>query len=94
MNKQGWLTRNAHQLGGDGQNAASLMRGRAVSRASGERAGHGTRPAVAMLLCVLFVLFAGGGRVVRGSARRAGRTGRRPAARPQTRPPTTGRRRS
>ena len=27
MNKQGWLTRNAHQLGGDGQNAASLMRG-------------------------------------------------------------------
>ena len=27
MNKQGWLTRNADQLGGDGQNAASLMRG-------------------------------------------------------------------
>ena len=27
MNKQGWLTRNAHQLGGDGQNAASLVRG-------------------------------------------------------------------
>ena len=27
MNKQGWLTRHAHQLGGDGQNAASLMRG-------------------------------------------------------------------
>ena len=27
MNKQGWLTRNAHQLGGEGQNAASLIRG-------------------------------------------------------------------
>ena len=32
-----------------------------MSRASGERAGHGTRPAVAMLLCVLFVLIAGAG---------------------------------
>ena len=27
MNKQGWLTRNADQIGGDGQNAASLVRG-------------------------------------------------------------------
>jgi hyaluronan synthase len=26
MNKQGWLTRNANQIGGDGQNAASLSR--------------------------------------------------------------------
>jgi cellulose synthase/poly-beta-1,6-N-acetylglucosamine synthase-like glycosyltransferase len=27
MNKQGWLTRHAHQIGGDGQAAASLVRG-------------------------------------------------------------------
>jgi cellulose synthase/poly-beta-1,6-N-acetylglucosamine synthase-like glycosyltransferase len=27
MNKQGWLTRHADQIGGDGQNAASLVRG-------------------------------------------------------------------
>ena len=27
MNKQGWLTRNANQIGGDGQNAASLRQG-------------------------------------------------------------------
>ncbi len=27
MNKQGWLTRNANQIGGDGQNAASLAKG-------------------------------------------------------------------
>jgi hypothetical protein len=26
MNKHGWLTRNAGQLGGDGQSAASLTR--------------------------------------------------------------------
>jgi len=27
MNKQGWLTRSADQIGGEGQDAASLMRG-------------------------------------------------------------------
>jgi hyaluronan synthase len=27
MNKQGWLTRRSEQIGGDGQNAASLVRG-------------------------------------------------------------------
>ncbi len=27
MNKQGWLTRHADQIGGDGQNEASLVRG-------------------------------------------------------------------
>ena len=33
MNKQGWLTRRADQIGGDGQDAASLVRGQ----------GHGAR---------------------------------------------------
>ncbi len=28
MNKQGWLTRHAHQIGGDGQDAAALLRRR------------------------------------------------------------------
>ena len=33
MNKQGWLTRHAHTVGGDGQTASSLRTGQALDAA-------------------------------------------------------------
>ena len=94
MNKQGWLTRHAHQLGGDGQNAASLMRGarRVAGLAASARATAPVRPPRCCCACSSSCSRAQACGTRVGPASRPHRWP--PRRRPPTRPPTTGRRRS